>query len=190
MNADVVVPILLILLVPLLAMGLLVVRDRYNAWRHRKSPEQLEAEQQALIRQLRQPEWPAIERALGRPVPAVLKKLYEDPEWMSGEEFRVINPYESVDPNDNFSRIALTPATPESLARLESIDVNVFEFATDEFGNPYGVALFEQPDGDGAVYLHMLDGDAVLRIADSLADLRRWPRQRVVTVDRSSRRST
>jgi hypothetical protein len=55
----------------------------------------------------------------------------------------------------------------------------VFQFATDEFGNPYGIQLFEQPDGDGAVYLHMLDGDFADRIADSLAEFRRWPRQRL-----------
>ena len=67
----------------------------------------------------------------------------------------------------------------ESIVHLDSIHADVFQFATDEFGNPYGIQLFEQPDGDGAVYLHMLDGDFVDRIADSLAEFRRWPRQRL-----------
>jgi hypothetical protein len=78
MNADVVVPIVLIAAVLPLAIGMLVLRDRYKAWRRRKSPEQLETERQDLIQRLRHPEWPAIERALGRRVPNVLKELYAD----------------------------------------------------------------------------------------------------------------
>jgi hypothetical protein len=81
MNADVVVPIVLIPAVLPLAIGILVIRDRYKAWRGRKSPQQLEAERQDLIQRLRHPEWPAIERALGRRVPNVLKALYADSQW-------------------------------------------------------------------------------------------------------------
>jgi SMI1 / KNR4 family (SUKH-1) len=179
MDADVVVPIVLIAAVLPLAIGMLVVRDRYKAWRRRKSPEQLAAERQDLIQRLRRPEWPAIERALGRRVPNVLKDLYADSQWLTGEEFRVISPFAPAERIEDHTRVALSPATTESLATLEAISVDVFQFATDEFGNPYGVQLFEQPDGDGAVFLHMLDGDEVIRIADSLADFLSWPRHRV-----------
>ena len=177
MSRDVVIPIVLIVAVLPLAIGILVVRDRYQRWRHRRSPEHLEAERQDFRRRLRQPEWPAIERALGRPVPSVLKRLYEDPAWNGGDEYRVISPYEKVGTIEEHASIALSPATVDSLVRLDSIDVDVFQFATDEFGNPYGVQLFERLDGDGAVFLHMLDGDSVFRIADSLADLLGWPQQ-------------
>jgi hypothetical protein len=177
MNTDVVVPILLIVLVLPVAIGILVTRDRYRAWRRRKTPEQLAAERQDLIERLRRPEWPAIERAIGRPVPKVLRDLYEDPEWLSGQEFRVISPFLAAE-SEEHARVTLSPATADSLATLGSISVDVFQFATDEFGNPYGVQLFEASDGDGAVFLHMLDGDCVERIADSLAEFRRWPRQR------------
>lgn len=179
MNADTVVPILLILGGLGLSVGILVARDRYRAWRARKSPEERAAEQQEGLRRLRNPEWLEIERTMGRPVPAVLKELYNDPAWVSGEEYRLISPFDEVETIEEHARIALAPVSSESLARLDSIDVEVLQFATDEFGNPYGVQLFELPDGDGAVYLHMLDGDHVFRIADSLADLRRWPRQRI-----------
>jgi hypothetical protein len=155
MNADVVVPIVLIPAVLPLAIGILVIRDRYKAWRGRKSPQQLEAERQDLIQRLRHPEWPAIERALGRRVPNVLKALYADSQWLTGAEFRVISPFVPAERIEDHMRVALIPATAESLATLDAISVDVFQFATDEFGNPYGVQLFEQPDGDGAVFLHI-----------------------------------
>ena len=179
MDADTVIPILLILAVPGVAIVVLMARDQYKAWRTRKSPEELESERQEFIRRLHHPEWPAIERALGRGVPRVLRDLYNDSEWLTGNEFRVISPFEDRETVEDHPRARLSPATPESLARLESISVDVFQFATDEFGNPYGVQLFEEPDRDGAVFLHMLDGDTVFRIADSLADLLSWPKRRI-----------
>jgi hypothetical protein len=179
MTVDALVPLLLIVLVLPLVIGILLVRDRYRAWKMRKTPEQVAAERQDLLRRLRNPEWAAIEHALGRPVPDMLKQLYADPAWTSGEEFRVFSPFDETESADERSTIVLSPATVESLARLESIDMEVFQFGTDQFGDPYGVQLFELADGDGAIYLHMLDGDSVIRVADSLADFLRWPRQRV-----------
>ena len=179
MDDNTVVPIVLIVLVLPLAIGILLVRDRYRAWRRQKTPEQRAAAREDLVRRLRKAEWAAIERALGRPIPSGLKRLYADTTWTSGDEFRVLSPFDEAETIEERSTIVLSPATVESLARLDSIDVDVFQFGTDQFGDPYCVQLFELSDGDGAVFLHMLDGDSVIRVADSLGDFLRWPRQRV-----------
>src|SRR6476661_5716734 len=131
MDAAPIVPILLTVAVLAVAVAVLIARDRYKAWRTRTSPEEREAERQEFIRHIGHPEWSAIERALGRNVPRVLKDLYTDPEWLTGNEFRVTSPFENPATIEDHPRVALSPATPESLSRLESIGVDVLQFATD-----------------------------------------------------------
>ncbi len=124
------------------------------------------------------PQWATIERALGRPVPGILRELYGTPEALLRGHFYLDQP-------GGARRVWLDlflPLDEEALRPYgKLLPAGAIAFADDEHGDPY----FFVPDttvyGDGPVYLLGLkEGrDDILPVAGSLADFLHWPRHTV-----------
>ena len=130
------------------------------------------------VARVRSPKWERIEAALGRPVPAVLRELYADPELTASSDLLVFDPGRSAERGDAWWVGKFTPADEEALEpELESIPPGAFSFATNEYGDPYYIRLGGLPDGDGPVFVHHHDGGDTELVAPSLGAFLAWPRK-------------
>jgi hypothetical protein len=120
------------------------------------------------------PRWDAIEAALGRPVPGVLREIYGAPEALLRGHFYLSRP-------DGQTRAWLDLFLPMDEEALHpyglTLPAGAVAFADDEHGDPY----FYIPDateyGDGPVFRLERNQASTDRLADSLAEFLRWPRQ-------------
>jgi hypothetical protein len=121
------------------------------------------------------PKWAIIEAALGRPVPGVLRELYAAPESLLHSHFYCSSP-------DGTRRAwvdLFLPLDDEALRPYgHTLPPGGVAFADDEHGDPYFFIPDASAYGDGPVYVmgpsHGSNG--VEQVADSLADMLRWPR--------------
>jgi SMI1/KNR4 family protein SUKH-1 len=121
------------------------------------------------------PKWDIIETALGRPVPGVLRDLYASPERLLRSHFYCTSP-------DGARRAwvdLFLPLDDEALRPYgRTLPPGAVAFADDEHGDPYFFIPDGSDYGDGPVYVlgpsHGATG--VDRVADSLAEMLRWPR--------------
>lgn len=122
------------------------------------------------------PQWSAIEAALGRPVPGVLRELYGEPHALLRGRFYLARP-------DGGGRAWVDLFLPLDEQALhpygQPLPPGGVAFADDEHGHPYYFVPDGSPYGDGPVFLlcDRGEGDAALHVADSLADFLSWPRQ-------------
>ena len=151
--------------------GILLVRDRVFGPRDR-SPAALEEAQIAWEARLLAPDWPAVERQLGRPAPAVLRELYADHALLRGTPFIVSG--SETDGEAAWHIHSFQPA--DGRGDHFEIPPGAFCFAMTEFGDPYYVELAAGSD-DGPVSLGYHDGGDVERVADSLTEFLGWPRR-------------
>ena len=122
------------------------------------------------------PRWEAIESGLGRPVPGLLREIYDAPETLLRGHFYLQRP-------DGEIRAWLDlflPMDEEALRRYGlALPAGAIAFADDEHGDPY----FYVPDasgyGDGPVFLlnHQNGRVGDQPLAASLAEFLRWPRR-------------
>lgn len=122
------------------------------------------------------PRWEAIESALGRPVPGVLRELYGVPEALLRGHFYLAPP-------DGGARAwvdLFLPMDEEALRPYGlTLPAGAIAFADDEHGDPYYFVPDSSEYGDGPVYL--LDRRQTRAspepVAASLAEFLRWSRQ-------------
>jgi hypothetical protein len=152
-----------------LAAGILLVRDRFFGPRDR-SPEELEDAQIAWEARLLAPDWPAVERQLGRPAPAVLRELYADHVLLQSTPFSVSRPAGDAE----WDIHSFQPA--DGRGDHFEIPPGAFCVANTVFGDPYYVDFAAGSD-DGPVSLRYHDGSDVERIAESLTEFLSWPRR-------------
>ena len=121
------------------------------------------------------PRWAIIETALGREVPGVLRELHARPETLLHSRFYCTSP-------DGTRRAWVDlffPMDDEALRPYgRALPAGGVAFADDEHGDPYFFVPDATPYGDGPVYVmgpsHGASG--VELVADSLADMLKWPR--------------
>jgi|RhiMetdeSRZDD1v2_1073273.scaffolds.fasta_scaffold1954658_1 hypothetical protein len=144
------------------------------------------AERAAYQSRLESPRWEEVEAGLGRPVPAVLLELYAQRELIHDGDLYVFPPDKPRKSDHAWYINQFVPADRSALQpELESIPPGSFNFASNEFGDPYYVELSAGPDGDGPVSVHYHDGGDVEQVATSLRTFLSWPRE-----PRSSRAAT
>lgn len=136
------------------------------------------ADREAYEERLRTPRWDKVEAVLGRPVPAILRDLYEDQMLVTRDDLLVFDPRRPRDRATAWNINQFTPADEEALApELDSIPPGAFAFATNQFGDPFYVQIGEFPDGDGRVFVHHHDGDDTELVAPSLRSFLSWNRE-------------
>ncbi|MCP4712604.1 MAG: hypothetical protein GY869_28600 [Planctomycetes bacterium] len=159
--------ILLILFVLGIYIGLpiliLWLRDKMEAKRNRLSPQEVEKRRRRYQERLLNPDFDALERYYGHPLPRAIKDLYEDQEELFRQDFKVA---ESTDTHelDRYTILRYHPADMESLSEAWSGCEEYFAFASDSLGNTYMI----KPDCDdpavvgfslGGRVFHLSDGD-------------------------------
>ncbi len=123
------------------------------------------------------PQWATIERALGRPVPGILRDLYGTPETLLRGHFYLDQP-------GGARRVWLDlflPLDEEALHPYgKPLPAGAIAFADDEHGDPYFFVPDPSAFGDGPVFLLGLrEGrEDIEPVAESLAEFLRWHRHR------------
>ena len=133
------------------------------------------AKRDAAMRELMQPDWPAVEAEAGQAVPPTLHALYADAPLVTRLDFLVQNPA-LLPPAGEWSIDCFQAARPDALIpHGPDDDLGVsFCFAISYRGDPYGVLL--TPAADGAVFRYGFDGSH-RQVAESLAEFLSWPRR-------------
>lgn len=138
-----------------------------------------EAAERTRMARLAPPDWDALARARGRPVPPALRALYEDRALVARTSFVVQPP--TGDPDDAWY---VAEFVPLNLAGDEDPDLEgtgaprgSIHFADGMADSLYYVAPGALPDGDGPVYLYQLSAVEGDLVAPSLRDFLSWPRE-------------
>ncbi len=118
------------------------------------------------------PDWPAVERQLGRRVPAVLHRLFADHALLLSAPLTVTGRPGASDTEWDIE--TFHPA--DGRADHFPVPAGAFCFATTGFGDPYYVELGPRGE-DGPVAVHYHDGGDVVRIANTLTEFLSWPRR-------------
>lgn len=130
------------------------------------------------VARVRSPQWERVEAVLGRPIPAMLRALYADPELTASSHLLIFDPARGAERANAWWVGQFSPADEEALGpKLESVPPGAFAFASNEYGDPYYIRLGELPDGDGPVFVHYHDGGNTEFVAPSLRTFLAWPRE-------------
>ncbi len=155
-------------------------RDRHNERLYeilkREHPERVYGTPEYEAR-FSHPDLPALEKHLGRPLPAELKKLYADTQTMLSKPFEVIPP-DSQSPDDNLPLNCFFPADAHAITDLwpsDDFTLDQLPFATDGSEGVYYLDL-QQGGDDPAVCLYYYDGGFHVEIASSLSEFLAWKR--------------
>jgi hypothetical protein len=121
------------------------------------------------------PQWEPVAAALGRPVPGILRELYDKPAALLRGHFYLTRPGGTERAwIDLFFPLDEQALHPEGHALPDG----AIAFADDEHGDPYYFVPDDSAYGDGPVYVlgpsHGPNG--VAQVAESLADFLSWPR--------------
>jgi len=150
---------------------ILTVRDRL-ARRPAPSPAEQAADDAARRARLLTPDWPAVERQLGRRTPEVLRRLYTDQTLLLSAPLTITGPPDTSDTEWHIE--CFHPA--DGRGEHFWVPSGAFCFATTGFGDPYYIEAGPRGE-DGPVSVHYHDGGDVVRIADTLAEFLTWPRR-------------
>jgi len=125
---------------------------------------------------LMSPKWELIASHLGRPVPPVLRALYDAPEDILRSHFKVFPPDDAPARwLDHFLPMDDEAIAPEGVR----LPAGAVAFADDERGDPYVFVPDATPEGDGPVYLrpHRQGVDTLVPVAPALSTFLAWERR-------------
>lgn len=163
-----------------LTMLFLYLRDRLVEKREIVSLEEIEREREASRLRLEHPRWADVERALGCPVPGILRELYGNRDLLHTCGFLVFDPAQREAEEETWFVNEFIPANPTPhQSYAEAIPRGAFAFATNEFGDPYYFVPGPSADGDGPVFVVYREGGDTEPVAPSLRAFLGWPRRSV-----------
>ena len=156
------------------------VRRFFHQFRHRQTPEQLQAARDAFRNRLIHPKASEVEQEMGGFLPQRLIELYADHPTALQEEIEIHGP--KTDDGENSSEWieAFLPLDLES--QKYAVDLaeqgwgKGFCFATDGAGNFYWVPLSETRQPDAPVFFTCHDPFGNEQVAQSLEEFLSWPR--------------
>lgn len=173
--SDVIGAVLFLLAIVLPAAGVLWIVDRLR--RRKVTPEQAARREAELMNALLSPDWEALARAFGRPMPDSLRALYGDRVAVTASDFLVIDPAATTQPHEweigDFAELTADPDVRDWVGAPKGS----LCFAATRTGDPYFVILGDDPTTDGPVYLYYHDGGDRTLVAERLSDFLRWPRR-------------
>lgn len=151
-----------------LPIALLIARD----WLTRPSKQKMEEYSRQFIHRLQNPDFPALEKHWGHPLPHCVQALYSDKEELMRSNFVIAASAES--PEDERWYVsdyqpADEPSVRDSWPGLEKY----FVFADDGLGNGY---LIDPAEEDPPVFFHDHETGEIVRVSDHFTEFMRWPR--------------
>jgi hypothetical protein len=156
-----------------LPIALLIGRD----WLTRPSRKKIEEYSRQFVQRLRSPDFPAVEKHFGRPLPQCVRTLYSDKEELLRNNFAVAAS-SGVPDGERWYVSDYQPADGASVRDSWPGLEKYFAFADDGSGNGY---LIDPTQDDPPVLFHDHETGEISRVCDRFTEFMRWPRLEVKT---------
>jgi hypothetical protein len=168
MSGNVITVVVIIALFIGVPVAIVLARD----WFTRPSKEKLEELSRQFTERLQHPDFPAVERHYGHPLPKAVQLLYADLEELLRADFETAAVPDA--PAESRWYVAFyRPADGESARDTWPGLEKYFAFAEDGCGNGY---LIDPTVDDPAVLFHDHETGEISRVCDRFTDFMRWPR--------------
>lgn len=151
-----------------LPIALLVARDRFR----RPSREKIEEYSRQFIERLHHPDFSAVEKHFGRPLPSCVRNLYADRAELLREDFETAASLDAS-PEHRWYVAFYQPADDQSAKDTWPGLEKYFAFADDGCGNGY---LIDPREEDPAVHFHDHETGNMTRVCDRFSEFMQWPR--------------
>jgi hypothetical protein len=151
-----------------LPVALLLARD----WFTRPSKKKMEEYSRQFLERLHHPDFAAVEKYFGRPLPACLQALYADRQEVLRGDFEVAAAPDAP-PEDPWHVAFYQPADEQSARDAWPGLEKYFAFADDGCGNGY---LIDPTDDDPPVLFHDHETGELSRVCERFTEFMRWPR--------------
>ena len=170
---DVLIFIALTLTVYLaLPIAILSVRD----WFESPSKQELEDASRQFIERLENPDFAAVEKYFGCPLPDCVRALYADRKELLRSDFEVAAGNDA-DPDDRWYIAFYCPADAQTMRDCWPGIEHLFAFADDGGGDGY---LIDPTQDDPAVLHHCHETGDVEVVCDRFTEFMKWPRKDIV----------
>jgi hypothetical protein len=151
-----------------LPLALLLARD----WFSRPSKKKIEAYAQEFTHRLQNPDFAAVEKHFGRPLPDCVQALYADTAELMRKDFEV-SASADVSQEERWHVAFYQPADGQSARDTWPGLEKYFMFADDGCGNGY---LIDPKENDPPVLFHDHEGGGISFVCDRFTKFMRWPR--------------
>jgi hypothetical protein len=166
-DAVIAVAVLVGLLIGL-PIVLLVILDKLTL----PSKKGLQENSRRFVERLQAPDFPAVEKELGRPLPACVQALYANPEELLRGDFEVAAGSDA-EPDRRWYVGFYRPADGESARASWAGLGKYFAFADDGCGNPY---VIDPKDDDPAVLFFDHETGEFSPVCDHFSEFMSWAR--------------
>ncbi len=152
-------------------VALLLARD----WFTRPSKKKIEEYSRQFTERLQHPDFPAVEKHFGRPLPTCVQALYADRQELLRGDFEVAAVRDAA-PEHRWYVAFYQPADGQSAKDTWPGLEKYFAFADDGCGNGY---LVDPKEEDPAVLFHDHETGELSGVCDRFTEFMRWPRMEV-----------
>lgn len=154
-----------------LPLALLIARD----WFSRPSKEKIEEYSRQFTQRLQNPDFAAVEKHFGCPLPDCVKALYANTQELTRGDFEVA-PSADVSEEERWYVAFYLPADEQSVRDTWPGLEKYFVFADDGSGNGY---LIDPRENDPPVLFHDHEGGKFSPVCNRFTEFMRWPRLEV-----------
>jgi hypothetical protein len=151
-----------------LPLAILFLRNRLA----RPSRKELDDYSRRFEERLANPDFAALEKQFGHPLPAALRALYLDPQERIRDNFEIAPT--GAPCSKRWPIAYYQPADAESLRNMWPGTEEMFAFADDGCGNGY---LVDPRLSDPPVFFHDHETGELEPVCDRLSEFMRWPRR-------------
>jgi hypothetical protein len=168
MNTTIILVVVLLGIFIGLPVALLLARDSLT----RPSKKKIEAYSREFIQRLQHPDYAAVAKYFGRPLPECVRTLYANKEELMLSNFAVAASA-AVPEEDRWYVSDYQPADGPSVQDAWPGLEKYFAFADDGAGNGY---LIDPAESDPPVLFHDHETGELSRVSDRFTEFMRWPR--------------
>jgi hypothetical protein len=167
-----------IITLPVLCIGitfvLAIIALRIKDWWFEPSPELVTLALQKSLHRLQTPDFAAVERHFGHPLPECLLALHADKQELMRSDFFVARTEDDAD-NECWEIAYYQPVDERSVRNPSPGREGYFAFAIDGIGNDY---LIDPKEDDPAVLFRDDVTGEVTGVCDRFTEFMKWPRFR------------
>ena len=168
-----IITIPIVYIVPAVVLAMFALR--LNDWWFEPSRDEIEEASRLFLQRLQSPDFAAVERHFGHPLPECLLALHADKQELMRSDFFVAKT--ETDAENECWEIAYYQPADEHSVRDASPDMEeYFAFAGDGCGNDY---LIDPKQSDPAVLFCDHETGELTRVCNRFTEFMKWPRSRI-----------
>lgn len=171
MSTNIIVVVVLLGIFIALPVALLFARD----WLTRPSKKKIETYSRQFIHRLQHPDFAAVAKHFGHPLPECVRALYADKEELMRSNFAIAASV-AVPEEERWYVADYQPADGPSVQDTWPGLEKYFAFSDDGTGNRY---LIDPAESDPPVLFHDHETGELSRVCDHFTEFMRWPRMKV-----------